>query len=213
MEVAFRNPKSFSGWCPLFVLQPLIHPLNLALFPSLLLLCLFFYGFVVRFCALLAWLRTECWQVRDGRWLKVLMQPSGSRAPQPEPRAALVYVELLGRQVRPECTAPTCLFCHFYMHRTGQRAAQWSCLSGCCHREQSDSYFRPVPNTTFGLFVQFSFSCTDFLALGSSPREMFIDFRERGRGKKREREKRWCERETLIGCLLHASWPGTKPET
>ena len=37
--------------------------------------------------------------------------------------------------------------------------------------------------------------------LKSSPEDMFIDFRERGKGREREREKHLCERETLIGCL------------
>ena len=41
-------------------------------------------------------------------------------------------------------------------------------------------------------------------------RILFI-FRERGREGEREREKRQCARETLIGCLSHGPQPGTWP--
>ena len=40
----------------------------------------------------------------------------------------------------------------------------------------------------------------------------FTDFRKRE--KKRERKARhWCERETLIGCLLYVPWPGIELAT
>ena len=42
----------------------------------------------------------------------------------------------------------------------------------------------------------------------SSPEDMFIDFRERGR----EREKHWCEKETLIGCLPYTPQPKSNPQ-
>lgn len=34
--------------------------------------------------------------------------------------------------------------------------------------------------------------------------------RRRG-GERKRREKNWCERNTLIVCLLHAPWPGPRP--
>ena len=78
-------------------------------------------------------------------------------------------------------------------------------------------------------------SCVIFLStiiflnyfLNSSPKDMFIDFRERGKGRQgvgvgREREKHGCERETSIASCMHPSWgpypqpryvprPGIKP--
>ena len=36
----------------------------------------------------------------------------------------------------------------------------------------------------------------------------FIAFRERGWKRETEGEEHWCERETLVGCLLLVSWPG-----
>ena len=42
----------------------------------------------------------------------------------------------------------------------------------------------------------------------SSPKDMLLDFTERGR-----KEKHQWERETSIGCLSYASWPGTEPAT
>ena len=44
----------------------------------------------------------------------------------------------------------------------------------------------------------------------SSPKDMFIDFREKGRKGEGGRER---ERETLIGCLLYVPQPGIKPAT
>ena len=46
---------------------------------------------------------------------------------------------------------------------------------------------------------------------------MFIDFRERGKGRQgvgvgREREKHGCERETSIASCMHPSW-GPIPTT
>ena len=38
---------------------------------------------------------------------------------------------------------------------------------------------------------------------------MVIDFRDRGREKKRE--KHWCERETSIGCLFLVPWQRIRP--
>ena len=40
---------------------------------------------------------------------------------------------------------------------------------------------------------------------------MLIDSRERGRNGEREGEKYQCEKETLIGSLLHMPLPGTEP--
>ena len=50
----------------------------------------------------------------------------------------------------------------------------------------------------------------NFLAL---PKDMLIDFRERGKEGKSEGEKDGCERETLIGCPLYVPQPGTKHAT
>ena len=41
---------------------------------------------------------------------------------------------------------------------------------------------------------------------------MLIDVRE-GKGGRRDVEKDGCEKETSIGCLLHARQPGTEPIT
>ena len=47
----------------------------------------------------------------------------------------------------------------------------------------------------------------------SSPEDMLIDFRKRGREGEREGEKRLCERETLIDSLLHVLQLGIEPAT
>ena len=47
----------------------------------------------------------------------------------------------------------------------------------------------------------------------SSPKDMLIDFREGGREEKKDGVKHQCERETLIGCLLHTSLQRTEPST
>ena len=50
-----------------------------------------------------------------------------------------------------------------------------------------------------------------FVFFKSSPEDIFIDSRERGRVK--EKEKHQCEREISISCLPHAPWPGFEPAT
>ena len=53
-----------------------------------------------------------------------------------------------------------------------------------------------------------------FFFLLSSPKDMFIDFRERGRERRRERERNIEVREkTSIGFLSHMSQLGIKPAT
>ena len=49
------------------------------------------------------------------------------------------------------------------------------------------------------------------LVFKSSPKDMLINFRQRGRKGERDEEKRGCEREPSISCLLYASWLGTEP--
>ena len=47
----------------------------------------------------------------------------------------------------------------------------------------------------------------------SSPKDIYIDFRKRGREGGRERERDHCERETLIVCLPYALRLRPKPTT
>ena len=58
----------------------------------------------------------------------------------------------------------------------------------------------------FGL-SSLSLSLSPCLCFYSHPRAFFfIAFRERRR-ERGEREKLWCKREALIGCLPHVTWP------
>ena len=53
--------------------------------------------------------------------------------------------------------------------------------------------------------MSWGFPFLSFLFFLSSPEDMVVDFRERGRKGEREGEKHRCERDTSIGCLLYLS--------